>query len=83
VPGKRTGFDFEHTLAELEALVTALESGDLPLEESLKRFERGVQLTRACQKALADAEQKVKLLLEKTGETELVPFDTATADDAG
>lgn len=83
MPGKRTGFDFEHTLAELEALVTALESGDLPLEESLKRFERGVQLTRACQKALADAEQKVKLLLEKTGETELVPFDTATADDAG
>jgi exodeoxyribonuclease VII small subunit len=83
VPGKRTGFDFEHTLAELEALVTALESGDLPLEESLKRFERGVQLARACQKALADAEQKVKLLLEKTGETELVPFDTATADDAG
>jgi exodeoxyribonuclease VII small subunit len=54
--------DFEASLAELEAIVARLEQGELPLEESLRQFERGVALTRSCQKALAQAEQKIRLL---------------------
>lgn len=54
--------DFESALAELEALVQRMESGELSLEVSLKEFERGVQLTRVCQAALKAAEQRVKLL---------------------
>ena len=56
----------EKSLEELEALVTRLESGDLPLEQALKEFERGVKLTRQCQSALQQAEQKVEILLKKT-----------------
>ena len=62
--------DFETDLAELESLVETLEQGDISLEESLKLFERGVTLTRSCQKALQEAEQKVQILLEKSGEPE-------------
>lgn len=54
--------DFEQSLQELEALVLRMENGDLSLEDSLKEFERGVQLTRQCQEALTVAEQRVKLL---------------------
>ena len=50
----------------------------MTLEESLKQFERGVALTRSCQKALADAEQKVQILLKNAGKDELAPFE---ADD--
>jgi exodeoxyribonuclease VII small subunit len=70
--------DFERSLAELEAIVDKLEQGDLPLDESLKQFERGVQLTRSCQIALKQAEQKVEILLRKTGDAEQLettPFD--------
>jgi exodeoxyribonuclease VII small subunit len=66
--------DFEKAMAELEALVASLERGDLPLEESLKAFERGVSLTRQCQQALAAAEQKVEMLLGKGEAGSLVPF---------
>jgi exodeoxyribonuclease VII small subunit len=55
--------DFEASLEELEALVERLEQGDLPLEEALRSFERGVALTRQCQGALASAQQKVEILL--------------------
>lgn len=65
---------FEESLAELEQLVERMEQGNLPLEESLKLFERGVQLTRTCQGALRDAEQKVRILLEDNGEPSLKPF---------
>jgi exodeoxyribonuclease VII small subunit len=68
--------DFETALAELEALVEKMEQGELSLDESLKQFERGVQLTRSCQQALKDAEQKVQLLLEKDGQQTLEPFDS-------
>ena len=51
-----------------------LEHGDLPLEESLAAFERGVLLTRTCQSALKDAEQKVEILLKKAGESSVEPF---------
>ena len=67
--------DFEAALAELEALVEKMEQGDLSLDESLQHFERGVQLTRSCQKALQEAEQKVQILLEKGGQQVLEPFD--------
>ena len=70
--------DFETALAELEALVEKMEQGDLSLDESLQQFERGVQLTRSCQKALQEAEQKVQVLLEKDGQSSLEPFDSDT-----
>lgn len=70
--------DFESSLTELEALVEKLEQGDLSLDESLKCFERGVQLTRICQTALKQAEQKVEILLRRSGEPE--QFDRADLD---
>jgi exodeoxyribonuclease VII small subunit len=63
---KPQAVDFEKALAELEKQVTLLESGDLSLEESLKSFEAGIRLTRECQQALTEAEQKVRILLEKS-----------------
>jgi len=74
VPKKKSEFDFEKALAELEALVEKMEQGDLSLEDSLKHFERGIALTRACQKALVDAEQKVQILLQSEGEQSLTGF---------
>ena len=65
---------FEESLTELEQLVERMDQGHLPLEESVKLFERGVALTRTCQKALQDAEQKVRILLEEHGEPTLKPF---------
>ena len=68
-------FDFEQALEELETLVERMEQGEVTLEDSLKDFERGVELTRACQQALKNAEQKVQILMEKEGEATLVPFE--------
>jgi exodeoxyribonuclease VII small subunit len=67
--------DFENALAELEALVGRLERGDLPLDEALKTFERGIELTRHCQAALKTAQQKVEILLAKSGQPEIGPFN--------
>jgi exodeoxyribonuclease VII small subunit len=66
--------DFELAMRDLEELVERLEQGDLPLEESLAAFERGVMLTRACQTALKEAEQKVEILLKKAGEPAVEEF---------
>ncbi len=74
MPKKKTTSLFEDSLAELEQLVSQLEQGDISLEESLKSFERGVNLTRTCQKALQEAEQKVQILLEKNGNLSLESF---------
>ncbi len=74
MPRKKSVTLFEDSLAELEQLVEKMEQGDITLEESLKSFERGVSLTRTCQKALQEAEQKVQLLLEKNGQQTLEPF---------
>ena len=71
---EETVFHFETALAELESLVEQMEKGELSLEESLQHFERGVALTRACQQALKQAEQKVQILLEKEGAANLEPF---------
>ena len=74
--------DFEKALAELEQLVETMEKGDLTLEESLKQFERGVTLTKACQKALAEAEQKVRILTRDNESAELAEFEAEQADNA-
>lgn len=71
---RKKAVDFEHSLTELQQLVERLESGELSLEASLNCFEQGIRLTRECQAALAQAEQKVQILLERNGETEEAPF---------
>ena len=72
---KSSDLDFEAAIKELESLVERMEKGDQSLEQSLKDFERGVELTRTCQKALKQAEQKVQLLVEQSGQAELTPLD--------
>ncbi len=68
--------DFEKSLAALEELVKKLEAGDLPLEESLKQFERGVQLARSCQEALQQAELRVQQLIQPAnGPARLADFE--------
>ena len=76
--------DFEKALAELESLVERLEHGDVPLHEALRTFERGVALTRHCQACLQAAQQKVEILLKRSGQPELQPFEeTGEANSAG
>lgn len=60
-------FDFNKGLEELEVIVQTMEEGDLSLEDSLKYFEQGVALTRQCQTALKEAEQKIALLSADDG----------------
>ena len=66
------GLRFSEALAELEAIVAALEGGQLDLEDSLERYERGVALLRACQAKLGEAEQRVTMLMGEleTGDAE-------------
>jgi exodeoxyribonuclease VII small subunit len=73
--------DFEKSLTELEELVQRLETGDLPLEDALKSFERGIGLTRECQTALDAAQARVEILLQRDGER-LAPFTAEGATDA-
>lgn len=75
--------DFEKALAELEALVSRMEAGELTLEASLEAFERGVKLTRECQAALAAAELRVKTLTGGGDEAELSDLSETdlTGDD--
>ena len=72
--------DFEAALEELEALVERMETGELSLEESLRAFERGVALTRDCQRALKDAELRVQALTESGGDLTLEDIDPAEFD---
>ena len=72
--------NFEESLAELESIVDSLEAGELSLEESLKSFEKGITLTRNCQTALTEAEQKVKILLEKNKKNSLEIFESDNKD---
>ncbi len=64
--------NLEKALADLESLVDELESGDLPLEKAMRKFEEGIKLTRSCQAALKDAEQKVEILLKSAGGVESI-----------
>ena len=72
----KKAINLEKALADLEAIVDELESGELPLEKAMQRFEEGIKLTRGCQSALKDAEQKVEILLKSAGgDEELQEFD--------
>jgi exodeoxyribonuclease VII small subunit len=66
MPAKKS-VNLEKALNELEKLVEEMEQGNLSLEESLKRFEKGIALTSDCQEALQKAELKVQELIEKNG----------------
>lgn len=67
--------NFETQLEELESIVEQLETGELPLEESLKVFEKGVKLSRQCQQLLSEAEQKVTILMENQEQDFAAPED--------
>ncbi|MDQ7998092.1 MAG: exodeoxyribonuclease VII small subunit [Luteibacter sp.] len=70
--------EFEHSLDELEQLVTRMEGGELSLDESLKSFERGIGLYRHCQTALEQAELRVRLLLDPEAPETAEAFDSRT-----
>jgi len=72
---------FEEALSELESLVRRLEEGDMPLEESLAAFERGMGIVKTLGERLADIEKRVDVLLERTGGVTLVPADDEPEDD--
>jgi len=72
---KPENLKLEEALEELEQLVEQLERGNLPLDQALKAFERGIALTRSCQKSLEAAEQKVRILTEKTPDAQPEPFE--------
>jgi exodeoxyribonuclease VII small subunit len=77
---RRKKLDYEASIAELESLVERLEQGDISLEESLKLYESGVLITRDCQEALSQAEQKVQMLLQQSDQTNLVDFKANTSE---
>jgi exodeoxyribonuclease VII small subunit len=79
---KKIPFNFEVALAELEGLVDAMEDGELSLEDSLEAFEKGVKLTRECQQALVQAEQKVQILMQDGGIPAAEPYDSESDDDS-
>lgn len=66
---------FEQSMQELELLVSKMEQGDLPLEDALQNFERGIQLARHSQQKLKDAEQKVQILTTQNGQQTLEVFE--------
>ena len=68
---------FEDCLQRLEHIVAQLEKGDIPLEQSLKLFEEGIQLSNACRKELEEAEGKVEILLKRNGKLQPEAFDVA------
>lgn len=75
---------FEEAMSRLETIVSELEKGDLPLDESLKIFEEGIKLSKTCLKMLDDAERKVEILVQdKDGKKRLraFTFDTDEPDD--
>ena len=78
---KKTTFNFENAIEQLEELVGALEEGDLSLEESLKAFENGIKLTRECQVALEKAEQRIQILTQENELPEAEPFDPDTDEE--
>jgi exodeoxyribonuclease VII small subunit len=75
---------FEQALAQLEKLVDDLESGELSLEDSIKAFEKGIELSRLCRQKLEKAEDRVRKLLEKSGgdfDLELFEEDKGQSDE--
>lgn len=81
-PGKKA--DFERSLGRLEEVVRRLESPNLPLDEAMQLFEEGVQLSRECQKQLAEAEARVEILLKKAdGKLAAEPFEAESEKEEG
>ena len=76
MPKKKNSSNFEKDLQELESLVEKMEGGNLSLEDSLVHFERGIALTRSCQKALTQAEQKIQILLTEDDSQKLRSFSS-------
>ncbi|MGK0306571.1 MAG: exodeoxyribonuclease VII small subunit [Gammaproteobacteria bacterium] len=72
---KAESLTFEQSMLELEALVSKMEQGDLPLEDALQNFERGIVLARHSQQKLKDAEQKVQILTTQNGQQTLDVFE--------
>ena len=67
---------FEDAISRIEEIIKKLETGEIPLEESLKLFEEGMNLINFCQKKLNEVEQKVEILIKNEGgEIETRPFD--------
>lgn len=77
---RRKKLNYEASVTELESLVNRLEQGDISLEESLKLYESGVLLTRDCQDSLQAAEQKVQMLIQQSGQSNLVDFDSNSTE---
>ena len=77
---KPENISFEQSINELESIVNDLEQGDLSLEDSMTLFERGLNLSQASQEKLSQAEQKIQILLNKDGESELQDFDASQAE---
>jgi exodeoxyribonuclease VII small subunit len=73
---------FEESLERLEQITEELEGGSLSLEESLKKFDEGVKLADYCNQKLAEAQDKVNLLLKKNGRLQEVPFPGQTEDQS-
>ena len=68
---------FEQSMKQLERIVQELESGDLPLESAIKKFEEGMKLTKLCSKKLDETEKKVSLLLKNAeGQISEKPFNS-------
>lgn len=78
----KKSYPFEQSLVKLENLVEKMEAGELTLEDSLTTFEEGIRLTRECQQALSQAEQKVKILIEQNGQVTSQDFETGPVGDA-
>ena len=73
---KKNTLNLEKSLSKLEKIVGELEAGELPLETAMKKFEEGVKLTRTCQSFLKDAEQKVKILINKSKNNDELQYFT-------
>jgi exodeoxyribonuclease VII small subunit len=79
---KPENMSYEATIEELDKLVSQLENGDLPLDDALKTFERGVSLARAGQAKLSDAEQRVQILLSASDDAPLSDFNAEASDQS-
>ena len=66
---------FEDMMNRLEEIVDELETGEMPLEDSLKKYEEGVKLLRLCRKRLDETKRKVEMLVKKGGKLTLEPFE--------
>ncbi len=81
MPTRKKDIDLEKSLSQLEQLVEELENGELPLEKAMQKFEQGIKLTRECQAALKDAEQRVEVLTKSAGGGEDLEAFGEDADD--